>query len=148
MGSFETMGIEEIAKAFEENAKKIETVIPEMLKAGADVVAKKQKEEAANFGLNDTGGLIQSIKPTKVKKDGSATVIDIYPQGKAPHGNESKKDKGNVRYATIGFIAEYGIQKGKKPQPARPWLTTATAKAEERVREVQLEIWKREMNKR
>ena len=147
MGSFETMGIEEIAKAFEENATKVSEVVPAMLKAGAEVVKKRQKEEAERFGLNDTGGLIKSIKPTRIKKDKNATIIDVYPQGKAPHGNESKKDKGHVRYATIGYIAEYGIKRGENPQPARPWLSTATERAEPRVREVQLEIWEREMNK-
>lgn len=60
MGSFETMGIEEIAAAFETNAEKVKEVVPAMLKAGANVVVKRQKEEAANFGLQDTGDLIAS----------------------------------------------------------------------------------------
>lgn len=142
MGSFETMGIEEIAAAFETNAEKVKEVVPAMLKAGANVVVKRQKEEAANFGLQDTGDLIASIKPTKIKQVEGATVIDVYPQGRAKHGNERKGDKSNVRYATIGFIAESGTSR----TPAKPWLTIATKKAEERVREVQLEVWKREMD--
>lgn len=143
MASFETMGIEEIARAFENNAKKVQDVVPAMLKAGANVLAKRQKEEAENYGLCNTGMMIRSIRPTKIKKEGSATVIDVYPQGRAKHGNERKGDKSNVRNATIGFIAERGTS---RIQP-RPWMTVATKKAEKRIREVQLEIWEREMNK-
>ena len=147
MGSFETIGIEEIAKAFENNAKRVSDIVPEMLKEGAEVVAKYQKEEAERYGLKNTGGLIKAIKPTKISKIGSATVIDVYPQGKATHGNEKKGDKSNVRYATIGYIAEYGIKRSKNPTPPKPWLTAATAKAEPEVRKVQLKVWEREMNK-
>lgn len=143
MGSFETMGIEEIAQAFENNAKKVQEVVPAMLKAGAAVLTKRQKEEAENYGLRDTGMMISSIKPTKIKKEAGATVIDVYPQGRAKHGNERKGDKSNVRNATIGFIAERGTSK----IPAKPWLTVATKRAEKRIREVQLEIWEREMDK-
>lgn len=143
MGSFETLGIEEIAHAFENDAKRVQNVIPAMLKAGSEVVAKRQREEAENFGLRDTGMMIESIKPSKIKKEGSATVIDVYPQGKAKHGNERKGNKSNVRNATIGFIAERGTS---TTQP-KPWLTIATKRAEGRVEEVQLEVWKREMNK-
>lgn len=143
MGSFETMGIEEIAQAFENDAKRVQEVVPAMLKAGAAVLAKRQKEEAENYGLRDTGMMISSIKPTRIKKKGGATVVDVYPQGKAKHGNERKGDKSNVRNATIGFIAERGTSK----TAPKPWLTVATNRAEKRIREVQLEIWEREMDK-
>ena len=57
----------------------------------------------------ETGGFINSIKATPVKKNGAETYIEVYPQGRAPHGNDRKGDKSNVRYATIGFVAEYGV---------------------------------------
>jgi hypothetical protein len=89
------------------------------------------------MGLNDTGGFINSIKATSVKGNDTEKYIDIYPQGKAKHGNERKGDKSNVRYATIGFIAEYGTSS----QQARPYMTTANTKAHEKVVAAQREVW-------
>jgi len=45
-----------------------------------------------------------------------------------------------VRNATIGFVAEYGTSS----QQARPYMTTANAKAHEKVIDAELEVWERE----
>ena len=79
-----------------------------MLKAGADVLIEAQRAEAQAMGLNETGGFINSIKATDVKGDDTEKYVEIYPQGRAKHGNDRKGDKSKVRYATIGFVAEYG----------------------------------------
>ena len=67
---------------------------------------------------------------------------DVYPQGRAKHGNDRKGDKSNVRYATIGFVAEYGTSS----QQARPYMTAANAKAHDKVVETQRQIWESENN--
>ena len=81
-----------------------------MLKAGADVLIEAQRAEAQAMGLNETGGFINSIKATDVKGDDTEKYVEIYPQGRAKHGNDRKGDKSKVRYATIGFVAEYGTK--------------------------------------
>ena len=92
-----------------------------MLKAGADVLIEAQRAEAQAMGLNETGGFINSIKATDVKGDDTEKYVEIYPQGRAKHGNDRKGDKSKVRYATIGFVAEYGTSS----HAARPYMTVA-----------------------
>lgn len=78
-----------------------------------------------------------------ISKGGSTEkYVEVYPHGRAKHGNDRKGDKSNVRYATIGFVAEYGTSS----QQARPYMTVANEKAQEKVVEAQLEIWERETN--
>ena len=140
MGTFETMGIEEIAKEFEEKPQKVEKTIPGMLMAGANVLIKAHKEEAQAMGLNDTGGFIKSIKATKIKTSNRQKYVEIYPQGRSKHGNDRKGDGSNVRYATIGFVAEYGTES----QAPRSYMTVANEKAREKVVEAELKVWESE----
>lgn len=49
-------------------------------------------------------------------------------------------DKSKVRYATIGFVAEYGTSS----HAARPYMTVANEKAHEKVVEAQRSIWESE----
>lgn len=118
----------------EENAVK---AVPEMLRAGADIIANTQKKEAESMGIKETGGFIESIRPTSVKGNGSEKYVDIYPQGRARHGNDRKGDGSNVRYATIGFVAEYGSSSIQ----ARPYMTVANEKAHDDVMRKYAEIW-------
>lgn len=137
MGEFNTVGLEDVIEAFSRREQATVTAVPKMLKAGADVLVEAQKAEAQAMGLNDTGGFINSIKATAVKGNDTEKYIEVYPQGKAKHGNERKGDKSKVRYATIGFVAEYGTS----CQAPRPYMTTANEKAHEKIVEAQREIW-------
>lgn len=140
MGEFNTIGLEDVIEAFSRREQATVEAVPKMLKAGADVLVEAQKAEAQAMGLNETGGFINSIKATAVKGDDTEKYIEVYPQGRAKHGNDRKGDKSNVRYATIGFIAEYGTSK----KAARPYMTVANAKAHEKVVDAQMEVWERE----
>lgn len=140
MAEFTTIGLEEVEKAFLRMEKAAVMAVPKMLKAGADVLVEEQKAEALAMGLNETGGFVKSIKATAVKGDDTEKYIEVYPQGRAKHGNDRKGDKSNVRNATIGFVAEYGTS----DRQARPYMTVANEKAREKVLEAELEIWKRE----
>ena len=139
MAEFSTVGLEDVIEAFSRREQATVTAVPEMLKVGADILVEAQKEEAQAMGLNETGGFINSIKATAMKGNDTEKHIDIYPQGRAKHGNDRKGDKSNVRYATIGFVAEYGTSR----QAARPYMTVANDKAHEKVVEAQREIWER-----
>ena len=103
-------------------------------------LAYDNKTEAQAMGLNETGGFINSIKATDVKGDDTEKYVEIYPQGRAKHGNDRKGDKSKVRYATIGFVAEYGTSS----HAARPYMTVANEKAHEKVVEAQRSIWESE----
>lgn len=142
MGDFTTVGLEDVIEAFSNREQATVAAVPKMLKAGADVLIEAQKAEARAMGLNDTGGFINSIKATVIKGDDTEKYVEIYPQGRAKHGNDRKGDKSNVRYATIGFVAEYGTSS----KAARPYMTTANEKAQEKVIAAQLEEWEKATN--
>jgi len=129
MGEFNTVGLEDIIDAFSRREAATVEAVPKMLKAGADVLIEAQRAEAQAMGLNETGGFINSIKATDVKGDDTEKYVEIYPQGRAKHGNDRKGDKSKVRYATIGFVAEYGTSS----HAARPYMTVANEKAHEKV---------------
>lgn len=140
MAEFSTVGLEAVIEAFGKREQATVAAVPKMLKAGAEVLVEAQKVEAKAMGIEETAGFINSIKPTAVKGDDTERYVDVYPQGRAKHGNDRKGDRSNVRYATIGFIAEYGTSS----QAARPYMTVANEKAREKVVNAQLEIWERE----
>lgn len=137
MGEFNTVGLEDVIEAFSRREQATVEAVPKMLKAGADVLIEAQKAEAKAMGIEETAGFIQSIKATAVKGNDTEKYVEVYPQGRAKHGNDRKGDKSNVRYATIGFVAEYGTSS----QPARPYMTAANTKAHEKVVEAQRKIW-------
>lgn len=142
MGEFNTIGLEKVIEAFSNREQATVKAVPKMLKAGADVLIEAQKAEAKAMGIEETAGFVNSIKATAVKGDDTEKYVDVYPQGKAKHGNDRKGDKSNVRYATIGFVAEYGTSS----QPARPYMTVANEKAQSKVSAAQLEVWESETN--
>lgn len=142
MGDFTTVGLDVVAAKFLEREEETTKAVNKMLEVGADVLVKAQQEEAAAMGIKETAGFIQSIKATKVKGDEVERFVEVYPQGKAKHGNDRKGDKSNVRYATIGFVAQYGTSS----QPARPYMTAANEKARESVSDAMYEVWKEVTN--
>ena len=137
MAEFDTMGMEDVMEAFARMERYAVEAVPEMLKAGANVLVEEQRAQARAMGLDDTGGFINSIKATKAKGDSTGKYVEVYPQGKAKHGNERKGDKSNVRYATIGFVAEHGTSR----QQARPYMTVANEKAHEKAVDEMRKVW-------
>lgn len=142
MAEFNTVGLEAVIDAFSRREAAATKAVPKMLQAGAEVIAEAQREQAQAMGIVETRGFIKSIKPTKVKGNDREKYIEVYPQGKAKHGNDRKGDKSNVRYATIGFVNEYGTTK----KVARPYMTVANRKSHDKVTEAQLEVWEHEMS--
>ena len=142
MGEFTTVGLEEVAERFLKMEAAAVKAVPVMLKKGADVLVQAQKNEAEAMGIKETAGFINSIKATPVKGNEAERYVEVYPQGISSHGNEKKGDKSNVRYATIGFIAQYGTSN----LPARPYMTAANEKAHKRVNDVMCEVWREANN--
>ena len=142
MGEFTTVGLEEVIEAFSRREQATVEAVPKMLKAGADVLIEAQKAEAKAMGIEETAGFINSIKATAIKGNDTERYVEVYPQGRAKHGNDRKGDSSNVRYATIGFVAEYGTSS----HAARPYMTTANAQAQDTVVAAQLEEWEKATN--
>ena len=142
MGEFTTVGLDVVAAKFIQREEKTTEAVVKMLEVGAETLAKAQREEAAAMGIQETAGFIQSIKATKVKGDDVQRYVEVYPQGRAKHGYDRKKDKSDVRYATIGFVAQYGTSS----QPARPYMTAANEKAQRSVSDAMYNVWKEVIN--
>lgn len=140
MADFNTTGLEAAIEAFSLREQATVAAVPKMLKAGANVLIEAQKAEAKAMGIEETAGFINAIKATGIKGGDREKYIEVFPQGRAKHGNDQKEDKSNVRYATIGFVAEYGTSS----KAARPYMTVGNEKAQEKVASAQLEIWESE----
>lgn len=152
MAEFNVEGMEELSNAFMRHEEGAEAAVQEMLTATAEIYVQEHKAAAGGYGIRKTGGFMNSIKASTIRRDGTALVCDICPEGKADHPAEygggsnkrkGKSRKGNVRYATIGFIFEYGTSS----IPARPWFTQGNAKAEQKGYEKAQEIWSRYVDK-
>ena len=152
MAEFNVEGMDELSSAFMRHEEGAEAAVQEMLTATAEIYVQEHKAAAGGYGIRKTGGFMNSIKASTIRRDGTALVCDICPEGKADHpaeyggGSTKRKGKsrrGNVRYATIGFIFEYGTSS----IPARPWFTQGNAKAEQKGYEKAQEIWSRYVDK-
>lgn len=142
MAKFNVVGLEDLLEDLNKEPIRVEQLAPEMLAAGAKVIGDAQKEEARamiasgkiRFLGNDsrsTGDFVESIKPTRVRRQGKKAFVDVYPQG---------TDQKGIRNAEKGFIAEYGTKK----MPAYPWMSVANEKAHDEAVAKMQEIWNKE----
>jgi len=123
-----------------------ETVIEDMLMAGADVIIDSQKKKIRQMGLINTGQLQQSItKSKKLQRDGMTKYVDVYPQGerkpykrtakekqKAASRRRYKKNKypqkqtgskGMPKNNEVAFVHEFGAP--RRNIPALNWMQKA-----------------------
>lgn len=151
MGEFVTTGIEGLQQKLLERGEKVDAVVEQMLTAQAEIYVESQKKAIQTMGIHDTGGFENSITAGKIQKGNTETYVTINPEGRAPHGvdygggysnlGEKRKGKsqgGNVRYATIGFIFQYGTSSIE----AMPWLTKGNEEAQEKAYEAAERIWR------
>ena len=129
MANIQISGLEDFEKRLLNMEDKATAAVPAMLKAGAEVLVNAEKDEMKALNLVDTGDMMKSVKPTKIRKKGSESYIEVYPQG---------KDRKGVSNTTKAFVAQYG----KSNSPARPWLTAARQKSEGSINEAMGEAWK------
>ncbi len=116
MAEINFKGLDEVTLSMQEVADLPDEVIDEMLNAGADVVARAQREEALKLGKlggyrNDgqtidwsTGETARSIKKGKVKIKDGKRILYVTPTGSRSRGNTT------VRNAEIAFLNEYGTK--------------------------------------
>lgn len=150
MAELNTTGLEELSSAFMRHEAAADGIVEEMLQTSAAEYVIAQKAAAASYGIRRTGGFINSIKAGSIESDDTSKSITIVPEGRASHGadygggysNKGNKRKGKaqggkVRYATIGYIFEYGTSS----MPARPWLTLGNTNAEKTAFNKAKAIW-------
>ena len=114
MAEFSCNGLDDLMLSLQEIAEIPEDVQDEMLRAGADVVAKAQQELVKAYGIYDGSSpkhVAESIKPGKVKIKKGQRVIYVTPTGSRRRG------KTVTRNAEILFVNEYG-RRGQKARPA------------------------------
>lgn len=93
----------------------------EMLNDAIDVIVDAQKAKAEEYGIADTGLMIESIKKGKPNLTEGGFSIACTPEGTRTRG------RTKTRNAEIAYINEYG----KAGMPARQFMRDANAEAEE-----------------
>ncbi|MGI6156590.1 MAG: hypothetical protein ACOYEB_11795 [Enterococcus lemanii] len=100
-----------------------DSVLDEMLKAGAEIVANEQRKTAKSMlgekgrGDGTTAESVKVQKPEASKRGGRQIAITF--SGSRPNGNKTKRN------AEVAFINEYG----KSGQPAKQFIRIANETA-------------------
>lgn len=128
---------DDIVDKFMRREKNTTKAVPEMVKAGGDVLAKRQQEVAKRMftksGKRLTGDTANSIRRTNVKNDTAGKYVEVFPHGKNRKGE---------RNATVGFVQQYG----RSNMPANPFMTVANEQAAGDVQETMREVWGKHQN--
>lgn len=137
MAKFTVQGLEDIQEAMLRRDAATLEAVPEMLKAGGEVIRSAFQEETAKLNSTGrgTGALAASMKVSAIKERNGGKYVDIAPTGKDSHG---------VSNATKGFVLNYG----RSRMPARPWFTTANARAQDEATEAMRRVWEEKQNGR
>lgn len=129
MARFDTDGLDDLIDEMQKMGQQSGEVAKAMVAAAADEIRDAWKETAEEYGLRDTGAMIESIGfPGPVKDVGGILQQDVYPQG---------KDAKGVRNAEKAFVLHYGTSRIK----ARYWVDDADAAAGPKVQRRLEEIW-------
>ena len=125
MAEFSCNGLDGLMLSLQEIAEIPENVQDEMLHAGAEVVAKAQREKVRAYGIYDGSSpkhVADSIKPGKVKLKKGQRIIYVSPTGSRRRG------KTVTRNSEILVVNEYG-RRGQKARPAVRDANEASAEA-------------------
>ena len=135
MAKFNVVGLDDVQEAMLRQDAIVEEAVPEMLKAGGEVIknAFQAETKKLNSTGRGTGDLTASIKVSAVKERNGGKYVDIAPTGKDLHG---------VRIAEKGFVLNYG----RSNMPARPWFTAANEKAADDVVSEMRRVWEEKQN--
>lgn len=128
MALFEAEGFDELVADLKKNADLLDSAAPEMLQAGADVVADAWRDAIQSHGLIDTGDMLNSVAPANLVNSSTEKKIAVYPQG---------RDRKGVRNAEKAFINHYGASRRK----ATHFVDDAETKAEGPAVEAMAAVW-------
>lgn len=128
MALFEAEGFDELVADLKKNAELLDSAAPEMLQAGAAVVADAWRDAIQSHGLIDTGDMLDSVAPSNLVNSSTEKKIAVYPQG---------RDRKGIRNAEKAFINHYGASRRK----ATHFVDDAETKAEGPAVEAMAAVW-------
>ena len=131
MARMEFSGTEEMMDALFAESEKLEKRATEMLGKAGEVVVKAWQDAIEEHGHVDTGAMRDSVRASKIKKNGDAYTSSIYPHGRDSH---------RVGNAEKAFILHYGTSKIKGDH----FVDDAEERAEEAAEAAMEEIWMRD----
>lgn len=120
MAGVEFIGFSALELSFEKLAAIPPEVKAEMLNDAIDVIVDAQRAKAEEYGVVDTGMMIDSIRKGKPKISANEASIACTPEGTRTRGGTK------TRNAEIAYINEFGTAN----TPARPFMRDANAEAE------------------
>lgn len=104
MASFSVVGADELADELIKMGEATGETARSMIERGAEELVKSWKEVITQRGHVDTGTMRDSVKPGKIKNEGGALSVEVYPQGTQKQPGRKKA----VRNAEKAFILHYG----------------------------------------
>lgn len=128
MALFEAEGFDELVADLKKNADLLDSAAPEMLQAGAAVVADAWRDAIQSHGLIDTGDMLDSVATSNLVNSSTEKKIAVYPQG---------RDRKGIRNAEKAFINHYGASRRK----ATHFVDDAETKAEGPAVEAMAAVW-------
>lgn len=128
MALFNGEGFDELLADLKQHSDLISTAAPDMLQAGAAVVADAWRDAIRAHDLIDTGDMIDSVGPSDVVNTSSEKKIAVYPQG---------RDRKGIRNAEKAFINHYGASQRK----ATHFVDDAETKAEGPAVDAMAAVW-------
>ena len=131
MARMEFSGTEEMMDALFAESERLERKATEMLGEAGKVVVKAWQDVIEEHGHVDTGDMKNSVRASKIKKNGDAYTSSIYP-----HGRDRKKQSN----AEKAFVLHYGSSKIKGDH----FVDDAEERAEDAAEAAMEEIWTRD----
>ena len=129
---FNAEGFDELLADLQHHKDLLDDAAPEMLQAGAEVVAEGWKDAIRAHDLIDTGDMLDSVAPSAATITDTEKKIAVYPQG---------KDRKGVRNAEKAFINHYGASRRK----ATHFVDDAEQKTEAPAIDAMAEVWYRKI---
>lgn len=136
MARFDMSGLDSIMDEMRRLGEDCSEVAEDMVIAGAEEMKKSWVLTIGEYGLVDSGDMINSIGYDKSpKREGDALVMDIFPRG---------KDHKGVRNAEKAYILHYGTSKIK----ARHFVDQVIEYSDVSVVPTMAEVWDRFIQRR
>ena len=132
MASFGGSGFDELIEQMKKQSDLMDTAAAEVLEAGAEVLVKSWQDAIKQYGLIDTGDMLNSVAPTKAVVTTGFKYIEVYPQG---------VDRKGVRNATKAFVNHYG----RGNRQATHFVDTAEKNAAGPAVEAMAEVWAKKL---
>lgn len=131
MARMEFSGTEEMMDALFAESERLERKATEMLGEAGKVVVKAWQDVIEEHGHVDSGDMKNSVRASKIKKNGDAYTSSIYP-----HGRDRKRQSN----AEKAFVLHYGTSKIQGDR----FVDDAEDRASEAAEQAMEEVWMRD----